>query len=111
LEVWKKSKALAVDIYRATSSGELARDFGLRDQMRRAAVSVCSNIAEGDERETDKESVRFFYVAKGSVAELVAQLEIAEAVGYLNGTENSRLVSLCDEIARMLRGLIAARSL
>lgn len=65
LVVWKRSKDLAVLVYRITQQGEIARDFGLRDQMRRAAVSVCSNIAEGDERNTDKDSVRFFIWQKG----------------------------------------------
>jgi four helix bundle protein len=77
LKVWQLSKNLAVEIYRLTSSEKFKFDFGLRDQMRRAAVSVPSNVAEGDERDTDKDAVRFFYIAKGSVAELNTQLIIA----------------------------------
>ena len=77
LKVWQKAKDLAVLIYKITSDGKLSKDFGLRDQIRRSAVSIASNIAEGDERETDKESVRFFYIAKGSLAELRTQLMIA----------------------------------
>jgi four helix bundle protein len=65
LLVWQKSKSLAVSIYRLTQDSVFARDFSLADQMRRAAVSVCSNIAEGDERDTDNDSVRFFFMAKG----------------------------------------------
>ena len=65
LQVWQKSKNLAVQIYKITSSGKLEKDFGLRDQIRRSAISVPSNIAEGDERDTDKDSVRFFFIAKG----------------------------------------------
>src|SRR6266498_6100970 len=83
LVVWQKSRDLAVAIYKLTNDGLIARDFGLVDQMRRSAVSVPSNIAEGDERETDKEAVRFLYVAKGSLAELMTQLEIAYLVGYI----------------------------
>ena len=64
LQVWQKSKELAIAVYRIANEGELSRDFGLREQMRRAAMSVCSNIAEGDERETDKESIRFFISRK-----------------------------------------------
>ena len=64
LQVWQKSKELAIAVYRIANEGELSRDFGLREQMRRAAVSVCSNIAEVDERETDKESIRFFISRK-----------------------------------------------
>jgi four helix bundle protein len=111
LQVWQKSKDLAIAIYGITADGKLSRDFGLREQMRRAAVSVCSNIAEGDERETDKESVRFFYIAKGSVAELIAQLEIAVGIGYLQPSEATPIQLASEEIARMLRGLISARSI
>jgi four helix bundle protein len=81
LQVWQRSKDLAVTIYTMTREGAIARDFGLIDQIRRAAVSIPSNIAEGDERETNKESVRFLYIAKGSLAELRTQLEITRDVG------------------------------
>ncbi len=60
LQAWQRSKAIAVAIYRLTNSSPLDRDFTLRDQMRRAAISVCSNLAEGDARQTGKESVQFF---------------------------------------------------
>ena len=83
LRVWQRAKELAVIIYKLTSTGPLSRDFGLRDQMRRAAVSIASNIAEGDERDTNKDSVRFLYMAKGSLAELRTQLEIARDIGAL----------------------------
>lgn len=110
LAVWKKARELALKVYAHAESGPLSRDFGLREQMRRAAVSIVCNIAEGDERGTDKESVRFFYIAKGSTAELIAQLDIAEGVGYLDGATVRKLIGDADEIARMLRGLIKARS-
>ena len=74
LIVWQKSKDLAVDIYKLTSSGNIAKDYSLVDQMRRAAVSISSNIAEGNDRGTNKESVRYLYIAKGSLAELMTQL-------------------------------------
>ncbi len=77
LNVWQRSKKLAVEIYRLTQTERFSRDFGLRDQIRRAAVSIPSNAAEGDERGTNREAVRFFYIAKGSLAELETQLEIA----------------------------------
>jgi len=109
LVVWQKAKMLAVAIYKRTSQGAFARDFGLRDQIRRAAVSVPSNIAEGDERNTNKESVRFLYIAKGSLAELVTQLEIAQEVGYLEPEELAQFDASCTEIGRMLGSLIKAR--
>ena len=111
LLVWQRSKDSAVSVYKVTGQGEIARDFGLRDQMRRAAVSVCSNIAEGDERNTDKESVRFFYMAKGSLAELITQLEIANEIGYLSQEHKIYLENECTNIANMLGALIKSRSL
>lgn len=77
LIVWQRAKDLAVMVYKVTEKGALSRDFGLRDQIRRSAVSIASNLAEGDERDTDKESIRFFYIAKGSAAELRTQIQIA----------------------------------
>ncbi len=110
LVVWQRAKALAVDIYRCTATGAISRDFSLIDQMRRSSVSIPSNIAEGDERDTDKDSVRFFYMAKGSLAELTTQLEIAHDVGYLSKEQVTPLICRCEELARMLGALIKARS-
>ena len=110
LRVWQVSKELAVQIYRVTDTGPLARDFGLRDQIRRAAVSIPSNIAEGDERDTNKDSVRFLYIAKGSLAELRTQLEIARDVGALTSEAYHQLEPKSAEIGRMLGALIKARS-
>ena len=107
--MWQRSKELAVAIYKATEEGRLARDFGLRDQMRRASVSVCSNVAEGDERDTDKDAVRFFYMAKGSLAELITQLEIASEIGYLDSDTMLHFDEECREIGKMLGALIKAR--
>ena len=83
LKVWQKSKELAVLIYKITQEKGFRQDFGFKDQIRRAAISIPSNIAEGDERGTNKEAVRFFYIAKGSLAELQTQIEIAFEIGYL----------------------------
>ena len=106
---WKRSKKLAVEIYRISESGPLSRDFGLRDQMRRTAVSVPSNIAEGDERDTDKDSVRFLFIAKGSLAELRTQMEIAGEIGSLASGDFVRPDAECADIGRMLGALIKAR--
>jgi four helix bundle protein len=86
LKVWTEARDLAVEIYRLSSTGSLSKDFTLRDQLRRAAVSVPSNIAEGDERDTDKDAVRFFYIAKGSIAEIRTQLEIAHRVDLITAS-------------------------
>ncbi len=107
LEVWRDAKTLAVDVYQFTHN---LRDFGLRDQMRRAAVSVASNIAEGDERDTDKDSVRFFYMAKGSLAELRTQLEIATDVSLLPSSTTTPLLTCAATLASRLGALIKSRS-
>lgn len=110
LVVWQKAKILAIEVYRLTETGAIARDYGLRDQMRRAAVSVPSNIAEGDERGGDREAVRYLFIAKGSLAELRTQLEIAEVVADLPSAEVARLTLVCEELSRRIGALIKSKS-
>lgn len=110
LRVWQSAKDLAVNIYKLTKSNEFARDFGLKDQIQRASVSVASNIAEGDELGSDRQSVRFFYISKGSVAELTTQLIIANEIGYIDNAARNNLLEECDKISAMLTKLIKARS-
>ncbi|MGH8020791.1 MAG: four helix bundle protein [Opitutaceae bacterium] len=106
LTVWKEAKALAVEVYQLTRE---LRDLGLRDQIRRSAVSVPSNIAEGDERGTDRDSVRFLYIAKGSLAELRTQLIIGREVGAIESIAALRLEKQCAELGRSLGALIRHR--
>ena len=80
---WQEARKLACMIYSLTSTGGFAKDFGLRDQIRRAAVSVGSNIAEGFERNGNKEFEKFLWIAKGSTGEVVSQLYTAVDVGYV----------------------------
>lgn len=110
LLVWQKAKTLATDIYRLTNGGSIKRDFSLIDQLRRSAVSVPSNIAEGDERRSDRDSIRFFYIAKGSLAELATQLEIARDVGYFTNEQTEPLIARSSELSKMLGALIRART-
>lgn len=110
LKVWQKARDLAVAIYKETSAGAFSKDYGLRDQIRRSVVSVPSNISEGDERDSDKDAVRFFYIAKGSLAELQTQVEIACLIGYMDKVKFSELDETCTTIAKMLGSLIKARS-
>jgi len=110
LIVWQKAKALATEIYRLTNNESIKRDFSLIDQMRRSAVNVPSNIAEGDERPSDKDSVRFFHIAKGSLAELATQLEIARDVVYFTAAQVEPLIVQCVELGKMRGALIRARS-
>ncbi len=91
-------------------SGEIGRDLALRDQMRRAAVSVCSNIAEGDERGSDKDSIGFFYMAKGSLAELATQTEIAGEIALMESQDVVRIVEECRSPSHAVGALIKARS-
>jgi four helix bundle protein len=110
LRVWKRAKDLAVYIYKTTGYGRFAKDYGLRDQIRRASVSVASNIAEGDELGTDKQSVNFFYTARGSSAEVLTQAIIAFEIGYLTDDNFSHIENECQSISKMLNKLIKSRS-
>lgn len=103
-------KDLAVQIYKISAGGSLGNDYGLRDQIRRSAVSVPSNLAEGDERNTDKDSVRFFYIAKGSLAELRTQLQISHEIGYLDKNIFEEIDMECERLGKMIGALIKARA-
>jgi four helix bundle protein len=106
MEVWQKARELTRDLYAISKQGNFARDFGLREQIRRAAVSVMSNIAEGFERRGDREFARFLSIAKGSAGEVRAQLYAALDQGYLSRTEFDRLSAASIEISRMVSSLI-----
>jgi four helix bundle protein len=111
LTVWHKAIELAVNVYKITAENKsFQKDFGLRDQLRRASVSISSNISEGDELGSDKQAVRQFYIAKGSSAELYTQLIISQKIGYIDGTSSSLILEKCKTISRMLTNLIKARS-
>jgi four helix bundle protein len=110
LRVWQFAKELAVRTYKLTSKPAFSKDFGLKDQIRRSSVSIPSNIAEGDELETDKQSIRHFYIAKGSAAELRTQLIIAKEVGYIDNDESDELINDSRLISVMLMKIIQARS-
>lgn len=105
LLVWQKSRDLSVAIYRTTSTGIFARDFGLRDQIRRASVSVMSNIAEGFGRYTRPEVRRFVTIARGSAAEVQSQLYLARELDYLTPEDHKSLNARCLELSRMLASL------
>ena len=108
LIAWQKARQLIVEIYRITAHGEFAKDFGLRDQIRRAAVSVMSNIAEGFDRGSRGEFHQFLVVAKASCAEVRSQLYVAKDVGYIDQEVFNNLNSGADELSRILGGLRAA---
>ena len=106
IEAWKKARRLVNEIYRVTRKGTLSKDSSLKDQIRRAAVSVMSNIAEGFSRQTDREFTQFLYMAKGSVSEVQSQLYVASDLDYLSKEEFTRLYNDADEVAKLISGFI-----
>jgi four helix bundle protein len=108
--VWQRAKDLAVYIYKITREGDVARDFGFRDQIRRAAVSIPSNIAAGDELGSNKQAIKFFYIAKGSSAELLTQAIIALEIEYIDKKGFAHIETECTAISGMLGRLIKVRS-
>lgn len=106
LEVWKKGIELVKRVYVITKKFPKVEVYGLASQMRRSAVSISSNIAEGKMRQYPNEYVQFLYVALGSCGELDTQLIIAEQLGYVSKEKTSNLTDEIDHISRMLRNLI-----
>jgi four helix bundle protein len=109
LVVWQKSKTLAVDIYKLTLSQPFERHRSLADQINRAAVSVPSNIAEGDERGTNKDSLRFLLIARGSLAELETQINIAKEIGLITAITLDQVAKRIEEVARLIGGTVKMR--
>jgi four helix bundle protein len=107
IQAWDQARDLARQVYEVTNSKGFAQDFGLRDQIRRAAVSILSNIAEGFERGGDKEFVKFLYIAKGSCGEVRAQLYVAQDQTYINEEIFQNLTNRCLSISKMIAGLIS----
>jgi four helix bundle protein len=106
LEVWQEGCDLAVQIYELSREGKLARDYGLRDQMTRSSVSIPSNIAEGKERETAPELIRYLYIAKGSTGELQTQLYIAQKIGYVDEEVTYKLIQQTKVLSKKLGSFI-----
>lgn len=110
LNVWHRAIELAVSIYKLTGENKFfQKDFGLKDQMRRASVSIPSNISEGDVLETNKQAIKYFFIAKGSSAELYSQLNISSKIGYITAKEMDYYSNECNGISAMLTNLIRSR--
>jgi len=107
LIIWQKSMTLATMIYRVTQSFPASERYGLSNQMRRAAVSVPSNIAEGQARQTSTEFNQFLSIANGSLAELETQIILSQNLSYVTEVQSSELLSLLGEVVRMIRALKA----
>ena len=108
LDVWRMAMDLAIRVYQATTAFPRHEQFGLTAQLRRAAVSVPANIAEGKGRYHRKEFIQFLYHARGSLYEVLTLLKLAEELAYLSGTDHDRIVSLSKQVLGKLSGLINA---
>ena len=107
IEAWQRARALTREIYRTSNVGRFAKDFGLRDQIQRAAVSIMSNIAEGFERSGSGEFAQFLTIAKGSTGEVRSQLYVALDQEYVTQAEFERLIAGVNHTARMISGLMS----
>lgn len=105
LDVWNKSIDFVVEIYEVIKKFPKTEDYALVVQIRRAVISIPSNIAEGAGRQTKKEFIQFLHIAQGSASEVETQLEIAYRLSYINGTEKSNLNKKLDDITKMIFGL------
>lgn len=106
IEAWQKVRLLSKAIYAYTRQGDFAKDFNLRDQIRRAVISIMSNIAEGFERGSNKEFIHFLYIAKGSTAEIESQLYIALDNNYIDRDKFNDLMGLTKSIKSLIAGFI-----
>lgn len=104
---WQKARELNKEIYHITNNeNKFSKDFGLRDQIRRSSISISSNIAEGFERETTKEFVRFLYIVKASAGEFRSQLYLAFDLKYINDNQFKKLKLKSNEVSKLISGLI-----
>lgn len=106
LKVWKKAREVTKEVYAITSDSQFARDFGLKDQIRRSSVSVMANIAEGFARRTDRDFLYFLNISRSSAAEVQSHLYIALDQGYLDQSAFDSLYEELEEVSRMLFGLV-----
>ena len=106
LIVWQKAMKLTIDVYNLIRQLPLEEKYALSDQMRRSAISIPSNIAEGNARESNRDTNHFLYIAQGSRAELETQLELCLRIGYLSESQIKEPLDLSKEVGRMLAGLI-----
>jgi len=106
LVAWRDAVRLAKDVYRQCREAPLCNDWSLRDQMQRAVISISSNIAEGHERDSIKDELRFLMIAKGSAAELRSQLLVGVELGLVDSASGSRLVADCRRVGSIIANLM-----
>ena len=110
INAWQNARVLVKEIYAMTRNGDFSRDYGLKDQIQRGAVSICSNIAEGFERRGNKEFINFLWIAKGSAAEVCSQLHNAMDLGYITNEQFKSIYDSAKQIGGMLFNLITVLS-
>ena len=110
INAWQNARVLVREVYAMTGSGDFSKDYGLKDQIQRAAVSICSNIAEGFERRGNKEFINFLWIAKGSAAEVCSQLHNAKDLGYITDERFKSMYDSAKQIGGMLFNLITILS-
>lgn len=106
IQAWQKAREVAGSVYRVTKNGHFAKDFGLRDQIRRASVSIMANIAEGFARRTDKDFAYFLNISRSSAAEVQSHLYVALDEGYIDEQEFKEIYSGVEETSKMIFGLV-----
>ncbi len=106
LEIWKESMRLCIKVYNLIKN---CKDYGFKDQIQRASVSIPSNIAEGYERQTNKEFIQFLYISKGSCAEFRTQCYLAKELNYINNDDFNMLISKSTQISAMISNFIKNR--
>jgi four helix bundle protein len=106
MEVWQCSINLAVDVYTSTMSLPKHELFGLCAQMRRAALSIPSNVAEGEGRGITRDRIRFYRIARGSLYELKTQIIISQRLGYMRDEQSGRLLATADSVGRLIHGVL-----
>ena len=110
INAWQNARVLVQEVYAMTRGGDFGRDYELKDQIQRAAVSICSNIAEGFERRGNKEFINFLWIAKGSAAEVCSQLHNAKDIGYITDEQFQSIYDSAKKIGGMLFNLITILS-
>lgn len=114
LEIWNLSIEIALKVYELTSKGEFMKDYGLRDQIRRASVSISSNIAEGFEMNNNNDFIRFLRIAKSSAGEVRSQLYISYELGYINSREynelTDKLITLSSQNGKFISYLLSKKN-
>jgi four helix bundle protein len=106
IKAWQGARVLVKDIYRATAEGAFARDFGVRDQIRRATVAIMSNVAEGFERGTEREFRQFLFIAKASAGEVRSLLYVTLDLGYIDESMYATLSEQATQLSRQIAAFI-----